>query len=282
MVTTRTSIPASTANYYQGRIAAKILYIVVHDGETQELGGAAEGMGSWFQNPQAQGSAHKGTDSGSICTYVQDGDTAWGAPYVNADGLHCEQAGRSDQSALDWSDDYSRATIANTAIVCAEWHAQHGIPLRTMTDSQLSSRLYAGFITHAQATRVFGPYGGHTDPGLGYPLASMVNQAIAIAGGKPAQPTARPVPPTKIWLKVSGTLDRATRARTQQFLHVAVDGVWGLQSVQALQSWAGVPIDGSLGPQTWAGVQRVIGASPDGVPGPITLSLLQRYLNARP
>lgn len=283
-MTTRTAIPASTSNYHQGRIAGVIRYIVIHDGETQELPTAAESMGYWFQNPAAGGSAHKGTDPDSICTYIQDEDTAWGAPYVNADGLHVEQGGRASQSAADWSDAYSKATIANTAIVCAEWNQEHKIPLRTMSDAQLRSRAYAGVITHAQATRVFGPVGGHTDPGAYYPLADLVAQANRLVGHVAPVKVLPPVKkvPAKIWLKVDGIIGRATRSRTQQFLRVGIDGIWGPITVKALQTWGGTKRDGILGPKTWAGVQRKIGAKPDGIPGPITAALLQRYLNGRP
>jgi len=283
-MTTRTSIPASPKNYHAGRIAGVIRYIVVHDGETQELPTAAEGMGYWFQNPAAGGSAHKGTDADSICTYVDDADTAWGAPYVNADGLHVEQAGRASQSAADWSDPFSQATIANTATVCAEWNQAYQIPLRTMTDAQLLSRSYAGVITHAQATRVFGPVGGHTDPGPYYPLADMVAQANRLVGYKPPVVVLPPVKkvPTKIWLKVDGIFGRATRSRTQQFLRVVVDGIWGPVTVTTIQRWVGAKPDGVLGPKTWAGIQLKVGAKPDGIPGPITITLLQRYLNGKP
>ena len=283
-MTTRTAIHADRTNYHQGRIAPVIRYIVIHDGETQELPGSAEGMGSWFARPNVGGSAHKGTDADSICTYLDDVDTAWGAPYVNSDGLHCEQAGKASQTSADWSDAYSKATIANTAIVVSEWSGQHGIPIRKMTDAQLAARNYAGVITHAQATRVFGPVGGHTDPGASYPLDSLLSQALALSGAKPP---AGPLPPVvkkpvgKITLKVDGGLGRATRARLQQYLHVTADGVWGPITVKAIQVWAGVKTDGVLGFNTWVGIQRRIGAKPDGVPGPITIALLQRYLNAR-
>ena len=278
----RTRIPASPANYHDGRIAGVIRYIVIHDGETQELPTAAEGMGYWFQNPAAQGSAHSGVDSDSICDYVDPSDTAWGAPYVNADGLHLEQAGRASQSAADWSDPFSKATIANAAIKVSEWSRDFKIPARTMTDAQLAARNYAGIITHRQATRVFGPVGGHTDPGAYYPLNSLVAQVNALLGTVAPAPVVLPPVvkvPAKIWLKVDGIFGRATRSRTQQFLHVGIDGIWGPVTVTALQRWSGARQDGVLGPKTWAAVQSKIGAKPDGIPGPITISLLQRFLN---
>lgn len=283
-MTTRTTVRADQSNFHQGRIAPVIKYIVIHDGETQELPTAAEGMGAWFARPNVGGSAHKGTDADSICTYIDDDDTAFGAPYVNSDGLHVEQGGRASQSAADWSDAYSKATIANTSIVVAEWSGQHGIPIRRMSDAQLAARNYAGVITHAQATRVLGPRGGHTDPGAYYPLDSLIAQALAHTGLKPPVGPLPPVvkkPTGKIWLKVDGALGRATRARLQQFLGTSPDGVWGPITVKAIQRWVSATQDGDLGSQTWRGIQRKVGAKPDGVPGPITIALLQRYLNAR-
>lgn len=284
-MTTRTSIPASTSNYHPGRISPVIRYIVIHDGETQELPTAAEGMGYWFQNPGAGGSAHKGTDSDSICTYINDADTAWGAPYVNADGLHVEQGGRASQAAADWSDPYSKATIANTAIVLAEWYPIHHIPLRPMSDAQLAARNYAGVITHAQATRTLGPAGGHTDPGAYYPLGTLLAQANALLGHVAPAPVVLPPvtkkPSGKIWLKVDGVIGRATRARMQQWLHESIDGIWGTNTIAGMQRWLRVRADGVLGPVTWKALQRAIGAKPDGIPGPLTGIALQRFLNAR-
>lgn len=181
----RTAIAASPDNYYRGRTSA-IRCVVVHDGETDEGATAAEGMGNWFANPRAGGSTNKGTDPDSICTYMSDADTPWGAPGVNSDGLHVEQAGRAGQSASQWADSASLRTIENAAIVGAEWSLAHGIPPRWLTDAQIRDRRTRGFLTHRDATRAFGTAGGHTDPGPNYPrdyYMSRVRHHVARIAG---------------------------------------------------------------------------------------------------
>ena len=165
----RTSVPAHPTNYYVGRVRP-ITYIVIHTGETDEGTTPAEGMGNWFaqEHPAGQrSSAHRGADTDSICTYVADGDTAFGAPNVNASGWHLEHAGRAGQTSAQWDDDASRLILANGALAAAEASQRLGVPARWLTDAELRAGNVKGFITHAQASRVLG--GTHWDPGPNFP-----------------------------------------------------------------------------------------------------------------
>lgn len=182
MAVKRTSIPAHRTNFYVGRTGF-LQFIVIHDGETNEGSTPAEGMGSWFAQDHGAGqrsSAHRGADTDSICTYVQDKDTAFGAPGVNSTGWHLEHAGRASQTASQWDDADSRLILANGALAAAEASVRLApltvdkkpIPAAWLTDAQLraaqTDARIKGFITHRQVTRVL-KNGSHTDPGANFP-----------------------------------------------------------------------------------------------------------------
>jgi len=164
----RTRIPAASNVYTRGRAKA-IRLLVIHDGETGEGSTPAEGMGNYFASGNAGGSAHAGFDTDSICTYINDGDTAWGAPGANADGLHGELAGRANQTSSQWKDGDSLRIMENGAIWFAEKSIKHGIPARYLTDAQVADGRSKGITSHRQITRAL-KRGTHTDPGPNFPF----------------------------------------------------------------------------------------------------------------
>lgn len=164
----RTTIRAASNVVTKGR-AKPIRLLVIHDGETNEGSTPAEGMGAWFASGKAGGSAHAGFDTDSICTYVDDGDTAWGAPGANSDGLHGELAGRASQTVSQWKDSDSLRIIENGAIWFAEKSLKHGIPARYLTDAQVADGRTEGITSHRQITRAL-RRGTHTDPGPNFPF----------------------------------------------------------------------------------------------------------------
>lgn len=232
-----------SGNYYAGR-TKRIRLITIHSGETGESTSAAEGMGYWFANKEASGSTHTGSDSDSICRYLADSDTPWGASGVNSDGLHHEFAGRAGQTASQWKDDYSLRTMENGAIQTAEWSIKHSIPRRWLTDAQIRDGQSRGFITHSDACRVFG--GTHWDPGPNFPKSYFMERVkfhvARLEGTTPSRP---PLPPPV-------TVSRLT-------------------------------VDGQLGPKTIAAMQKAAGTSVDGVISPVSMLTrwIQKNLNAR-
>lgn len=179
----RTTIWAHPTNFYVGRLK-KVKYIVIHSGETGEGSTPAEGMGNWFARDHGAGgrsSTHVGADTDSICRYVKDTDTAFGAPNVNATGFHVELAGRAGQTAAQWDDADSRLILANGALAAAEASQRLGIPAVWLTDDELRAGVKAGFITHAQASRVLG--GTHWDPGSNFPAARFMTLVRSHLGG---------------------------------------------------------------------------------------------------
>lgn len=87
-------------------------------------------------------------------------------------------------------------------------------------------------------------------------------------------------------LTVDGVCGYNTIAGLQKALQIlgyykgSVDGILGLASVKALQSWAGVSQDGAWGSGTSKAVQRKIGTTADGAFGKNSVSALQRWINA--
>ena len=206
----RTSIPALSSNYTKGRIKP-IRVLVIHDGETGEGSTPAEGMGRWFQDPRANGSAHAGFDTDSICTYIADGDTAWAARGTNADGLHGELAGRAGQTASQWKDADSLRILENGAIWFAEKAIKHGIPVRYLTDGQVRDGKSKGITTHRQITRALAT-GTHTDPGPNFPAdyflsrikAHVTRLTAPATTPTPKPPAARKVPIMHTLVQVKG------------------------------------------------------------------------------
>lgn len=105
--------PASTANYASGRTAS-VSTVVIH--VTQ---GSYAGTISWFQNPDAQVSAHYVVRSsdGEVTQMVADGDTAWHARSANASSLGIEHEGFVDDPAW-FTDAMYRSSAAITKWLC--------------------------------------------------------------------------------------------------------------------------------------------------------------------
>ena len=185
-------------NYYRGRAAPGIRLLVIHDGETGEGSTPAEGMGSWFANPASNASAHSGSDTDSICRYVDDDDTAFCAPGANADGWHHELAGRASQTTSQWKDNDSLRILENGAIAFAEACIEHDVPARYLTDAQVADGRTKGITSHRQCTRAF-KRGTHTDPGPNFPadyFLGRIRVHIARLTGKAPAPTAPQSNPT--------------------------------------------------------------------------------------
>jgi len=132
--------PASEANYSAGRSSA-ITQVIIH--VTQ---GSYAGTISWFQNPDAQVSAHYVVRSsdGEITHMVADGDTAWHARSGNAYGIGIEHEGFIDDPSW-FTDAMYRSSAALTSWLCDTY----GIP-----------KDRSGIVGHNEV-----PGNDHTDPG---------------------------------------------------------------------------------------------------------------------
>lgn len=145
-----------------------IRLIVIHSMEAPETAKTAENVGLFFKRGESRASAHVGVDSDSVVQYVKDNNIAWAAPGVNNDGIHVEMAGKAAQTAEEWRDVYSFLMLDRTANVVAQYCVKYDIPPVHLTNEQLKAR-HKGIIGHYQATAVYKPNRGHTDPGTSFP-----------------------------------------------------------------------------------------------------------------
>ena len=136
---------------------------------------AAEDVGRYFETVQSGGSTNLGVDNNSIQSYLDDVVIPWGAPYVNTSGEHIEQMGKSSWTEAEWKK-YAPGTLDRTAWLIARKSKKLHIPIRALTDEQLHDN-EKGVTTHRQCSRVFHIYGGHTDPGTGFPYKELLEAA---------------------------------------------------------------------------------------------------------
>lgn len=255
-------------HYYAGRVD-KGIWIVVHDAEIAEYRTAAEDVQGFFAGPNSPvASAHVTADVNSLARSVHDWDTAFGAPGVNANGYHLEQAGAARQSREDWLDKYSRKMIEEqAALQVADWSVRHHIPLVKRGPDDIREHR-GGVIGHRDATRAFNTSGGHTDPGTDYPWAVLLGAAREHVTDI-SQPTIVRNPYAVPWFP-DGRGGFTTGARGDKVRFVQ----WAL----------GIPVDGVFGEQTLAAVkafQRKHNLHVDGIVGPDTAHVLAKITHVR-
>lgn len=153
--------------FYSQR-TAKIQLIVVHAtcSTNQHGNGDLAAIGEWFQNPQAQVSAHVCTDAdGNSARYVPDRWKAWHCAGFNSPSLGVEQIGQT--TGFRWR----RPEVRETARWVALWSRHHDIPIRQGKVSQSGAVLRSGVVRHSD----LGEKGGnHDDPGKGYPWRTLL------------------------------------------------------------------------------------------------------------
>lgn len=154
---------------YSDRIGPKLGLIVIHCTEGQNLPGVTdlENLGSWFDNPSAQASAHVGIDSeGNSALYVPDAKKAWHCAAFNSPSLGIEMVGKSTQKG--WPD----AQEKKTAKYVAYWSQKYRIPLRKAKVDTNTGRIFSrGVARHSD----LGNAGGnHGDPGPGFNMRRLL------------------------------------------------------------------------------------------------------------
>lgn len=153
------------------RTTGPIRLIVLHSTESDNIEASEAdlaGVAGWFANPASQVSSHVITDAdGHSARCVPDEDKAWHSAAYNSASLGIEQIGRASQAVWGTSE------LQETARWIAKWSREHGIPIQ---HGAVSGGLVTrpGVVTHADLGYAGG---GHTDPGSGYPLGAVIEQA---------------------------------------------------------------------------------------------------------
>jgi len=173
----------TTAKHYTaGRQGHDIQIIVIHSAENQELPGQAAHLAQWFAGATApQASAHEMVDNEHVVESVADTDTAWAVDDfpLNLISKSYELTGHAENSAAEWADAYEKGVIAQATKAIKEDLVKYGIPVVHLTDAQIveahnGDRSIKGICTHADISRALKIVGGHTDPGVNFPMGSFL------------------------------------------------------------------------------------------------------------
>ncbi len=156
--------------FASSRNGQKIRLIVVHATASHNYKGLADlrAIGSWFQNPKAQVSAHACTDNeGNSARYVRDELKAWHCGAYNGQSLGIEQILPGNGTEI--TDKMYRETARWLAV----WSKRHGVRLH-------KARVFRGRVLLSGIARHsdLGVAGGnHSDPGPNYNLARVLKYA---------------------------------------------------------------------------------------------------------
>lgn len=157
--------------------------IIFHTMEAPEKPKTAFNVASWFAGPSApQASAHFCCDDSQVIQCVLECDIAWAAPGANNNGIHIEHAGYASQTPDQWADDYSKATLANSAKLAAQLCKRFNIPIIKLSVDDLKAEK-RGFAGHVDVTNAFCNGRGHQDPGVSMPWGDYIAQVQAAFDG---------------------------------------------------------------------------------------------------
>lgn len=159
-------VPSPNCNKIQNK--RKVRVIVIHTMEAAEKGDTAEKIALYFQKPTTKASAHICVDNNSIVQCVLDNNVAWAAPGANSDGIQIEMAGYAKQTNAEWMDPYSTLLLENAANATAQYCLKYSIPIKHITNAELSDNTKSGIVSHAQVSKTF-KKSNHTDPGKAFP-----------------------------------------------------------------------------------------------------------------
>lgn len=159
-------IPYIPARYQSEGRPRKPYQIVIH---STEGGTSGEATARWFASPIApRSSAHYSVgDDGAWCS-VRPENQAWatGHSATNQISISIEQVGFARWTREQWL--AHQPMLGTTRELVAALGAQYGIPIRRLTVDEVKAG-QSGICSHFDITQAFKIFGGHTDPGDGYP-----------------------------------------------------------------------------------------------------------------
>ncbi len=155
---------------------------VVHAMNAPEKGTTAESVARYFQTlpPTEKKSSHITVDCNSIVQCVWDNDVAYAAPGCNHDGIQIELAGYASQSAGEWMDEYSMATLQEASRATAYYVHKYALPIKKLSVAELLAG-ERGIVGHDTVTAAY-HRSDHTDPGPHFPWAEFLGMVRLAAG----------------------------------------------------------------------------------------------------
>lgn len=269
------TITAISPNSYRPRGEESPLWVGVHTSESTSR------VRNLHQYCVTHGvSYNRLADDIDVLVEVEDGDAPWSAVGANKYALHiCLSASFSGWSREQWLDNQTandgineRAMLTLAAKQVASWCTAHGpdriIPALWIGGGNRPPWGLNGICGHVD----FGAWGGgHTDPGVNFPVATFMGDVMHFLTGTDPVVIA-PTPPVQLpgtspdkyadWLLYAGNprndLDRvmAVQKQLHRFSYgkaVAVDGAFGAMTKAAViqfQKNVGLVGDGIVGPNT--------------------------------
>jgi N-acetyl-anhydromuramyl-L-alanine amidase AmpD len=172
--------PIYKAKYYGGPLT-RVDLIVLHSAETGERTGSAESIARWFASPYEpksetwyKVSAHFCVDCDSIVQCVPENMMAYHARGVNDRSIGIEMAGRARQTRAEWMDPYGLLMLGYVHKLVGDLCDRHQIR-RMFVDRDGIRAGVRGVTTHREVTMAYHIKGGHTDPGLDFPMDLLMS-----------------------------------------------------------------------------------------------------------
>ena len=144
--------------------------IILHDTESHDWKGIRDivGVAEYWHNSGNGFGAHVIVDAeGNAGWCVSSDRIAWHCARANTGSLGIEQIGFARFSRPMWMG--RKKQLDRVAKIIAQWSMEYDIPLKIDVEMGIS--------THAMQTKYKNVYGGHTDPGFGYPLYYVLFKA---------------------------------------------------------------------------------------------------------
>jgi len=205
-------------SYTAGRVRP-VQYVVIHATDGSEGTSSAE-AGAAYDKIRTDGtSTHLFVDADTALREVHDTDRAHHARHHgNEIGIGVELCGRASQTADQWHDAASSATLRLAANEVAALCQAHGLPVVRLSVAQVRAAYYAaegqrpkGICGHYDVTRAYPEDNGtHTDPGANFPWSEFLAMVAEALEGNDMSGTADLTPDEQLEL-VACTIDTGKR-----------------------------------------------------------------------